>query len=62
MFLIIISKVTPLNTSYYVAFIFISKNGFEVYNWLLKYVKNLYQYLEIPNSDAIPTNSQNSLI
>ena len=60
--LIIISGVTPLNTSYYVAFAFVSKETFEVYKWLLECVKDLYEYLDIPDPDVILTDAQNSLI
>ena len=60
--LIIISGIMPLNTSYYFAFAFISKETFEVYKWLLKCVKDLYEYLDIPDPDVILTNAQNNLI
>lgn len=46
--LIIISGVTPLNTSYYVAFAFDSKETLEVYKWLLKCIKDLYEFLIYP--------------
>ena len=60
--LIIISGITPLNISYYIAFAFVSKKTFEVYRWLLKCVKDLYEYFDIPDSDIILTDAQNSLI
>ena len=60
--LIIISGVTLLNTSYYVAFANVFKETFEVYKWLLKCVKDLYKYLDIPNLDIILTDAQNNLI
>lgn len=60
--LIIISGVMPLNTSYYVAFVFVSKETFKVYKWLLECVKDLYEYLDIPDLDVILTDAQNSLI
>ena len=62
MLLIIISGVTPLNTSYYVAFAFVSKETYEVYKWLLECVKDLYKYLDIPDPNVIVTDAQNSLI
>ncbi len=62
MLLIIISGVTLLNTSYYVAFAFVSKKTYEVYKWLFEYVKDLYKYLDIPDLNVILTNTQNSLI
>ena len=60
--LIIVSEVTPLNTSYYFAFTFVSKEVFEVYKWLLECVKDLYEYLNIPDPDVILTDAQMSLI
>lgn len=46
--LIIISRVMPLNTSYYIAFAFVSKEiTYEVYKWLFECVKDLYEYLDI---------------
>ena len=60
--LIIISGVTLLNTSYYVAFAFVSKETYEVYKWLLECVKDLYEYLDIPDPNVILTDAQNSLI
>lgn len=62
MFLIIISGVIPLNTSYYIAFVFISKKTFEIHKWLLECFKDLYEYLDIPDPDVILTDTQNSLI
>ena len=62
MFLIIISGVMPLNTNYYVAFAFVLKKTFDVYKWLLEFVKDLYKYLDIPNPDVILTDAQNNLI
>ncbi len=55
--LIIISGVTPLNTSYYIAFAFISKETYEVYKWLLECIKDLYQYLDIPDPNVILTDA-----
>lgn len=51
-----------LNTNYYVAFAFVSKETFKVYKWLFKCVKYLYEYLDIPNLDVILIDAQNSLI
>ena len=62
MLLIIISKFTLLNTSYYVAFVFVSKEIYEVYKWLLECVKDLYKYFDIPDLNVILTDAQNSLI
>ncbi len=52
----------PLNTSYYIAFIFISKEIYEVYNWLIKLIKDFDKYLDISNLNVILINAQNSLI
>ncbi len=60
--LIIISGVMPLNTGYYIAFAFVSKETYEVYKWLLECVKDLYKYLDIPDPNVIVTDAQNSLI
>ena len=62
MLLIIISRVALLNTSYYIAFTFVCKETFEVYKWLLEYVKDLYEYFDIFEPDVILTDIQNSFI
>lgn len=60
--LIIISRVMPLNTSYYITFAFISKEIFKICKWLFKYVKNFYKYFDIPDSNVILTNAQKNVI
>ncbi len=55
--LIIISRVMPLNTSYYIAFTFISKEIYEIYNWLFEYIKDLYRYLNILDLNIILTDA-----
>lgn len=60
--LIIISGVTSLNTSYYIAFTLVFKKTFEACKWLFQYIENLYEYLDIPNLSFILTNTHNSLI
>ena len=60
--LIIINKITLLNTSYYIAFTFIFKETYEVYKWLFEYVKDFYKYLDISNLNIILMDAQNSLI
>ncbi len=51
-----------MNTSYYIAFAFVSKETFEIYKWLYEYIKDLYEYLEIPDPNFILTDTQNSFI
>lgn len=60
--LIIISEVTSLNTSYYVAFAFISKKSYEVNKWLLECVQDLYKYFHIPDQNVILIDAQNGFI
>ena len=60
--LIIISGVMPLNTSYYIAFAFVSKKTYEVYKWLFECVKDFYKYLNISDPNIILIDVQNSFI
>lgn len=60
--LIIISGVTPLNISYYISFVFISKETYEMNKWLFECIKNFYKYLNIPDLNFILTDTQNFLI
>lgn len=62
MYLIIISKITLLNISYYIAFAFIFKEIYKVYKWLLKSIQNFYKYFNIPNLNIILIDIQNSFI
>lgn len=62
MLLIIVSRVTSLNISYYIAFAFVFKKIFKIYKWLFECIGNLYKYFDILNLDVIFTNAQNKLI
>lgn len=55
-FLIIINRITLLNISYYVVFIFVSKKTNKVYKWSLKFVKDFYKYFNISDLNVILTN------
>lgn len=60
--LCIITGVTPLNTTYYVAFAFISAETVDDYCWVLGAIKKLYEFLDIPNSKVVVTNADASII
>lgn len=45
-----------LNTSYYIAFILVFKKTYKVYKLLLRYIKKLDKYFDIPNLNIILTN------
>lgn len=62
MSLIIISKVIPLNLSYYIDFKFIFKKIYKVYKWLFQCIKNFYKYFNTSNSNIILTDTENSFI
>ena len=62
MLLIIISGVTSLNTSYYITFVFVFKETFEVYKWVVECIKNLYKYFDIPDLNVILIDAHKSLI
>ena len=60
--LCIISGVTPLNTTYYIAFCFLSSETTEDYTWLLRMLKELYEMLDIPDPIVIITDAEVGLI
>ncbi len=47
--LCIITGVAPLNTTYYVAFAFLSSETVDDYRWVFGAVKKLYEFLDIPD-------------
>lgn len=57
-----ISEVILLNTSYYMRFIFVFKEIYEFYKWLLEYIKDFYEYLDISDPIVILTDTKNNLI
>lgn len=60
--LYIITGVTPLNTTYYVGFAFLSTEAVEDYEWMLQCLKNLYLTLDIPDPDVIIIDADSSII
>ena len=60
--LCIITGVTPLNTTYYVAFAFLSAETVDDYRWVLGAVKKLYEFLDIPDPKVIVTDADPSII
>ncbi len=60
--LYIITGVTPLNTTYYVGFAFLSMETVEDYEWVLQCIKNLYLILDIPDPNVIITDADRSII
>lgn len=55
-YIIIINGVILLNTSYYITFILVFKKTYKVYKLLLRYIKKLDKYFDIPNLNIILTN------
>ena len=62
MSLCVIKGVTPLNTTYYVAFALISAKTVDDYCWVLGAVKKLYEFLDIPDPKVIVTDADPSII
>ena len=62
MILCIITGVTPLNTTYYVTFVFLSAKTVGHYRWVLGAVQKLYEFLEIPDPKVIVTDADPSII
>ena len=60
--LCIITKVTPLNITYYVAFAFLSVETVDDYHLVLSAVKKLYEFLDIPDPKVIVTDADPSII
>ena len=60
--LCIITRVTPLNTTYYVAFAFLSAGTVDNYRSVLDAVKKLYEFLDIPDPKVIVTDVDPSII
>ena len=58
MLLCIISGVTPLNTTFYIRFCFLSLETAEDYTWLLQKLKELYKMLDIPDPTVVITNAE----
>ncbi len=60
--LCIITEVTTLNTTYYVAFAFLSAETVDDYCWVLSAVKKLYEFLNVLDPKVIVTNADPSII
>lgn len=60
--LYIIIRVTPINTTYYVGFAFFTNEKVEDYRWILQYVKQLYEVLDISNPSVIITDADFAII
>ena len=60
--LCIIFGVTGLNTSFYIGFAFLSSETSADYIWLLEYLTQLYQTLEIPSATLVDTDMEMGLI
>ncbi len=60
--LCIITGVTPLNTTYYVAFAFLSAKTGDDYCWDLGDVKKLYEFFDILDPKIIVTDAKPSII
>ena len=60
--LCIISGVTPLNTSFYVGFCFLSSESVEEYQWVLDCIKKIYIELDIPDPTVLATDGDRSII
>ena len=60
--LCIISGVIALNTTFYIAFCFLSEETTEDYGWLLERLKELYILLDILDLTVVVTDAETSLI
>lgn len=60
--LCIISGVTALNTTFYIAFCFLSEETTKDYGWLLERLKELYILLDIPDPMVVVTDAETDLI
>ena len=60
--LCIINGVTALNTTFYVAFCFLSAEKTADYDWLLAALKELYVKLDLPNPNVLITDAEKGLL
>lgn len=58
MLLCIISGVTALNTTFYIAFCFLFSESAKGYIWLLQMLKELYELLDIPDPIVVITDAK----
>ena len=58
----IIAEITPLNTTYYVAFVFPSAETVDDYCGVLGAVTKLYEFLDISDPTVIATDANSSII
>ena len=62
MSLLIITKQTAINTTFYVTFVFLSQENEIFYSWALEQLKELYRLHQIPASSVIVTDCETGLI
>lgn len=60
--LCILNGVTGLNTTFYVGFCFLTKEGCEDYVWVLNCYKNLIESIDVPDPTVYITDSESGLI
>ena len=60
--LLVITGVTALNTSFYVAFAFMKSEHTPDYVWVIEQLKELYNELDIPYPSVLLTDTQGALI
>ena len=60
--LLVITRVTALNTSFYVGFAFMKAEYTEDYVWVMEQLRDLYDELGIPWPDVLLTDYQGALI
>ena len=62
MLLLIITKQTAINTTFYVTFVFFSQKNEIFYSWTLEQLKKLYRLHQISASSVIVTDCETELI
>ena len=60
--LMIITGQTPLHTTFYIAFCFMTKEKIADYRWVLQQLKELYAKLEVPAPLVIITDMEKGLM
>ena len=60
--LYIITRITLINTIYYIRFVFLANKRVEDYQWILQYIKQLYKALNIFNINMIIMNTDFAII
>ena len=60
--LFVITGVTALNTTFFIGFTFMAKEGILQYNWVLSQLKEMYEETGITTPSIILTDHDKSLI